>query len=1297
LSEVQFAAVGGPPVGPPINFPDPGLEAAVREALGIPAPAPITDADMLQLINLDASDRGITDLTGLEYATNLEELDLHKNELTAIPAGLLSSMPSLTYLDLGKNLFTEIPVGAFAGLTSLQRLHLVGNQISALPANALSDLVDLREFSMDRNQLTQIPAGAFAGLTSLQSLSLASNQISTLPANALSDLVDLREFRMDRNQLTEIPGGAFAGLLLLEELRLNDNQISTLPVDCFVGLTSLRSLWLYDNEIGTMPMLTGLSNLQDLQLHENNIGAIPPNALFGTIINKLHIQDNQLTEFPSAGLSDVAAGLRELRLALNPISALDPGTLAPFVNLDRLSLGSQLSTVPTAELLSLPNLEWLDLNGNPFGTIPAGAFTGLNLNYLNLDATGLTEIPVAALATLPGLERLFLRNNGITEVPANAFSTLPILERLELSGNGIDTIDPTGFSGPILFDRLTLQNNQISDLLPLTAMTPGHQELDLTRNPLPQATIDAHMPDLLTKFDRVRYDAPSIQTLTTSSTAGGSVVDPGEDTYEYLKGTRVPVSAIAEPNHRFVRWDGIAVWIGRVDDPGNPDTIVLVDMNLQLEAVFESTATTVALTVLPSVNGSVTASGMALQIWRDVVTEDLDDAVSIATGSVPDEVEALNELAYWDRGADYVAAVKGWLVAPSTGAYTFYIYGDDHCGLFLSPDDSVANLDTAPVCEVDGWTNKGEWDKYPTSQTSAPVALVAGQRYAFRAVVREGGGGDGMGVAWSGPGIGATRTLISDDHAIMQEGTHPFVEETIVSVNARPAAHHHFIGWSGTAVTAGKVADPASASTTVTMSAGYSLQGHFAIDQLALTTSSTAGGSVTVPGEGTANYAYGTNVNLMAVPDTHYHFVGWTGPVANATSASTTVTITNPTAVSAMFAIAPHTLTTSSTIGGSVTVPGEGTTSYAHGTNVNVVAVPDAHYHFVGWTGPVADATSASTTVTIAGNTAVAAIFAIDENTLTISSTGGGTVSTPGEGSFSYGHGTSVPVVATPGSYTTFLRWTGSAVTAGKVANPGSASTTVTVDMDYTLIAGFASFHANSRPVLSGDITATSAILRGAVLDDAENPNCWYRFRYFKKTDGFMQHTNTAKQTVKTVEGTGDFAQLVEGLEPGCTYVYQALAGNSVGDSAGQYLEFTTLESSSAVSLTVLPSTGGQVLLPGAGTYEYTQMDSVPIAALADEAYLFLRWSGTAVDAGQVSDVFAADTTVAMEDNYSLQPVFAEINPVLYVDAQAAANGLQVGTAIGSFVTMQVVELPDGTIDNPFVTIQQAIDAAPDG
>ena len=52
-----------------VNFPDPNLEAALREALPKPT-GPISTEDMLTLTNLSANGRDIHDLTGLETALN---------------------------------------------------------------------------------------------------------------------------------------------------------------------------------------------------------------------------------------------------------------------------------------------------------------------------------------------------------------------------------------------------------------------------------------------------------------------------------------------------------------------------------------------------------------------------------------------------------------------------------------------------------------------------------------------------------------------------------------------------------------------------------------------------------------------------------------------------------------------------------------------------------------------------------------------------------------------------------------------------------------------------------------------------------------------------------------------------------------------------------------------------------------------------------------------------------------------------------------------------------------------------
>jgi uncharacterized repeat protein (TIGR02543 family) len=74
-------------------------------------------------------------------------------------------------------------------------------------------------------------------------------------------------------------------------------------------------------------------------------------------------------------------------------------------------------------------------------------------------------------------------------------------------------------------------------------------------------------------------------------------------------------------------------------------------------------------------------------------------------------------------------------------------------------------------------------------------------------------------------------------------------------------------------------------------------------------------------------------------------------------------------------------LTISSTSGGSVTAPAEGTTTHEADTVVQLVATPDDGYRFVSWTGDVgtiANPNSASTTITMNGDYSVTANFSED-------------------------------------------------------------------------------------------------------------------------------------------------------------------------------------------------------------------------------------------------------------------------------------------------------------------------------
>jgi hypothetical protein len=120
----------------------------------------------------------------------------------------------------------------------------------------------------------------------------------------------------------------------------------------------------------------------------------------------------------------------------------------------------------------------------------------------------------------------------------------------------------------------------------------------------------------------------------------------------------------------------------------------------------------------------------------------------------------------------------------------------------------------------------------------------------------------------------------------------------------------------------------------------------------------------------------------------------------------------------------------------------------------------------------------------------------IYKRTLTSSSTTGGDVNVPGEGSFQYDHGTVVDIVATAEPHYHFVNWTGTAVTAGKVANPNLPATTVLMDANYTVAANFGvtqfTIIASAGP--NGSINPSGAVLvnYGASQDFNATPNVGY-------------------------------------------------------------------------------------------------------------------------------------------------------------------------------------------------------------
>ena len=147
-------------------------------------------------------------------------------------------------------------------------------------------------------------------------------------------------------------------------------------------------------------------------------------------------------------------------------------------------------------------------------------------------------------------------------------------------------------------------------------------------------------------------------------------------------------------------------------------------------------------------------------------------------------------------------------------------------------------------------------------------------------------------------------------------------------------------------------------------------------------------------------------------------------------------------------------LTISGTEGGEVTTPGEGNFTYDERTVVGLIAEAEEGYRFVEWTGEgctIADVNAAATNIIVNGAYSITAKFARQYD-LSIHSTGGGSVTEPGEGVVTYDEGTVVNLVAEPDEGYLFVNWTGDVDT---IADVYDASTTTTMNGHYSITANF--------------------------------------------------------------------------------------------------------------------------------------------------------------------------------------------------------------------------------------------------
>ena len=250
-----------------VHIPDPNLRVVLARMLGQRVDAPITVSQMEQFTHfsrfghtkngvyvegeaLTLFNKGIKDLTGLEYAINLKELFV-RQELER-----LNGISDLT------------PI---SGLTQLESLSIggIGNHISDL--SPIANLTNIKHLDLGGNPISDL--SPIANFTQLENISF-DDSVPLTDISVLADMEQLRTVFMWGPQFRNM--SPLVNLPNIEIINLCGNDISEIP--SLKNAPKLRQLYVFGNNVSDVSILQDLTNLERLNLRNNNITDISPLA-----------------------------------------------------------------------------------------------------------------------------------------------------------------------------------------------------------------------------------------------------------------------------------------------------------------------------------------------------------------------------------------------------------------------------------------------------------------------------------------------------------------------------------------------------------------------------------------------------------------------------------------------------------------------------------------------------------------------------------------------------------------------------------------------------------------------------------------------------------------------------------------------------------------------------------------------------------------------------------------------------------------------------------------------------------
>ena len=382
---------------------------------------------------------------------------LQKRKLRSLPKGIenIKHLPRVE-LDLSYNraLPHDQVFQDLVDYPNVKGLGLIKHEMGTLP-DSIGLLPQLEVLDLWSNELRELPK-SFANLVNLEFLNFRNNKITEIP-EYFKNFTKLKELNLRFNKVKKLPKPLLA-LTQLEHLDLTSTGLSELSEDISV-FKNLRVLVLEKNKLQKLPeSLAQLKKLERVELKGNK--NLDWKQVFGVLkqlpkIKELNFKEWGLTELPEE-IGEMKQ-LEKLDLQYNKLKSL-PASIASLPNLEIIEINenpwevkevfpvlSQVKAYKRLEYYSFkaewpegnyefPYLEEIHLSGYPYKTLPdwIGKIETLKGLYISR-SNSLESIP--DLSGLTALETLSIYSNELLEIETNSLIQVSQVENLLVTNN----------------------------------------------------------------------------------------------------------------------------------------------------------------------------------------------------------------------------------------------------------------------------------------------------------------------------------------------------------------------------------------------------------------------------------------------------------------------------------------------------------------------------------------------------------------------------------------------------------------------------------------------------------------------------------------------------------------------------------------------------------------------------------------------------------------------------------------------------------------------------------------------